>query len=308
MPGTGYLVERFLQAIVCILGISVIVFAITYLIGDPVHLLLPPEASSTDRESFRAAIGLDRPALERYGLFLANALQGDLGQSYRYHMPVLEVVLERFPATLELALAAILFAIVLGIGSGMLSAVRPGSAWDRMVEFVALSGMAAPTFWVGIMLIWVFAVEWQMFPTSGRSGALSLVLPSITLGLYSAAVISRMTRSTLLEALGEDFVRTAVLKGAPQRVILFVHCLKYVLPALVTIVSLQFVLLLAGAVITETVFSWPGVGRLLVQSASGGDYPVVQGITLLLSVAFVLIQLLADLLQFALDPRLRSST
>ncbi len=308
MPGTGYLVERLLQALVCILGISVIIFAITYLIGDPVHLLLPPEASGTDREAFRAAMSLDRPALERYGLFLANALQGDLGQSYRYHMPVLEVVLERFPATLELALAAIAFAIVLGIGSGMLSAVRPGSVWDRMVEFIALSGMAAPTFWVGIMLIWLFAVEWQMFPTSGRSGALSLVLPAITLGLYSAAVISRMTRSTLLEALGEDFVRTAVLKGAPQRVILFVHCLKYVLPALVTIVSLQFVLLLAGAVITETVFSWPGVGRLLVQSASGGDYPVVQGITLLLSVAFVLIQLLADLLQFALDPRLRSAT
>lgn len=307
MPRAGYLLERVAQAIVCILGIAVIVFAITYLIGDPVHLLLPPEASASDREAFRVAIGLDRPALERFGLFLANAIQGDLGQSYRYHMPVLEVVLERFPATLELAVAAIAFAIVLGIGSGMLSAVRPGSALDRLVELVALSGMAAPTFWVGIMLIWVFAVEWQWFPTSGRSGALSLVLPSITLGLYSAAVISRMTRSTLLEALGEDFVRTAVLKGAPERVILFVHCLKYVLPALVTIVSLQFVLLLAGAVITETVFSWPGVGRLLVQSASGGDYPVVQGITLVLSVAFVLIQLLADLLQFVLDPRLRAS-
>jgi peptide/nickel transport system permease protein len=307
MPWAGFFVERVAQAIVCILGISVIVFAITHLIGDPVHLLMPPEASASDREAFRVAIGLDRPAHERFGLFLANAVQGDLGQSYRYHMPVLEVVLQRFPATLELAVAAIALAIVLGIGSGMLSAVRPGSAWDRLVELVALSGMAAPTFWVGIMLIWVFAVEWQWFPTSGRSGALSLVLPSITLGLYSAAVISRVTRSTLLEALGEEFVRTAVLKGAPGRAILFVHCLKYVLPALVTIVSLQFVLLLAGAVITETVFSWPGVGRLLVQSASGGDYPVVQGITLVLSVAFVLIQLLADLLQFVLDPRLRAS-
>ena len=268
MPGAGYLVERLLQAIVCILGISVIVFSITYLIGDPVHLLLPPEASSADREAFRSAMGLDRPALERYGLFVLNAIQGDLGQSYRYHMPVVEVVLERFPATLELAVAAIVFAVVLGIGSGMLSAVRPGSAWDRMVELIALSGMAAPTFWVGIMLIWLFAVELHIFPTAGRSGAAALVLPAVTLGLYSAAVISRMTRSTILEALGEDFVRTAVLKGAPQRVILFVHCLKFVLPALVTIVSLQFVLLLSGAVITETVFSWPGVGRLLVQSAS----------------------------------------
>jgi peptide/nickel transport system permease protein len=300
-------VDRLLQAIVCILGIAVIVFTITYLIGDPVHLLLPPEASASDRDAFRAAMGLDRPALERFGLFVVQALQGDLGESYRFHTPVLSLVLERLPATLELAAAAMLFAVVLGLGSGVLSAVRPGSAWDRAVEFVALSGMAAPTFWVGIMLIWVFAVELQWVPTSGRSGPLSLVLPAITLGLYSSAVISRMTRSTLLEALGEDFVRTSVLKGAPPRVILLSHCLKYVLPALVTIVSLQFVTLLAGAVVTETVFSWPGIGRLLVQSASGGDYPVVQGITLLLSIAFVLIQLLSDLLQFALDPRLRSA-
>ena len=307
MPGAGYLVDRLLQAIVCILGIAVIVFTITYLIGDPVHLLLPPEASASDREAFRSALGLDRPALERFGLFLVQALQGNLGESYRFHTPVLSLVLERLPATLELAAAAMLFAIALGVGSGVLSAVRPGSAWDGAVEFVALSGMAAPTFWVGIMLIWLFAVELQWVPTSGRSGALSLVLPAITLGLYSSAVISRMTRSTLLEALGEDFVRTSVLKGAPPRVILLSHCLKYVLPALVTIISLQFVTLLAGAVVTETVFSWPGIGRLLVQSASGGDYPVVQGITLLLSIAFVLIQLLSDLLQFALDPRLRSA-
>jgi len=307
MPGAGYLVDRLLQAIVCILGIAVIVFTITYLIGDPVHLLLPPEASASDREAFRSALGLDRPALERFGLFLVQALQGNLGESYRFHTPVLSLVLERLPATLELAAAAMLFAIALGVGSGVLSAVRPGSAWDRAVEFVALSGMAAPTFWVGIMLIWLFAVELQWVPTSGRSGALSLVLPAITLGLYSSAVISRMTRSTLLEALGEDFVRTSVLKGAPPRVTLLSHCLKYVLPALVTIISLQFVTLLAGAVVTETVFSWPGIGRLLVQSASGGDYPVVQGITLLLSIAFVLIQLLSDLLQFALDPRLRSA-
>jgi peptide/nickel transport system permease protein len=307
MPGAGYLAERLVQAIVCILGISAIVFGVTHLIGDPVHLLLPPEASASDREAFRATLGLDRPALERYGLFLVNAAQGNFGDSYRYHMPVFDLVLERFPATLELAVAAMVFAVVLGIGSGMLSAVRPGSAWDRAAEFIALSGMAAPTFWVGVMLIWMFAVEWRLFPTSGRSGPLSIVLPAVTLGLYSAAVISRMTRSTLLEALGEDFVRTSVLKGEPWRVILFSHCLKFVLPALVTIVSLQFVTLLAGAVVTETVFSWPGIGRLLVQSASGGDYPVVQGITLLLSVAFVLVQFFSDVLQFTLDPRLRSA-
>ena len=207
MPGAGYLAERLVQAIVCILGISAIVFGVTHLIGDPVHLLLPPEASASDREAFRATLGLDRPALERYGMFLVNAAQGNFGDSYRYHMPVLDLVLERFPATLELAVAAMVFAVVLGIGSGMLSAVRPGSAWDRAAEFIALSGMAAPTFWVGVMLIWMFAVEWRLFPTSGRPGPPSIVLPAVTPGLYSAAVISPLTRSPRPEALGEDFVR-----------------------------------------------------------------------------------------------------
>jgi peptide/nickel transport system permease protein/oligopeptide transport system permease protein len=201
--------------------------------------------------------------------------------------------------------AAIVLAVVLGVGTGILSAVRPGSFWDKFFELFALSGMAAPTFWVGIMLIMVFSVDLGLFPSSGRSGPLSLVLPAVTLGWYSTAVISRMTRSTMLETLGADFVRTAVLKGAPGRVIIFRHCLKYILPTLVTIVSLQFVTLLAGAVITETIFAWPGIGRLLIQSAYGGDYPVVQGITLICSVLFVLIQLFADVVQFILDPRIR---
>lgn len=301
----GYLLNRIVQAIVCIVGVSIIIFSITNLIGDPVQLLMPAEASQSDRLAYQKALGLDRSAVERYFLFLSNALQGKLGESYRFNMPVLELVWGRFPATLELAVSAIGIAIVLGVGTGMVSAVRPDSAWDKFFELIALSGMAAPTFWVGIMLIMVFAVELRLFPSSGRSGPLSLVLPAVTLGWYSTAVISRMTRSTMLETLGADFVRTAVLKGAPKRVIIFKHCLKYILPALVTIVSLQFVTLLAGAVITETIFAWPGIGRLLIQSAYGGDYPVVQGITLLCSVLFILIQLLADVLQFILDPRIR---
>lgn len=303
----GYLINRVIQAIVCIVGISVIIFSITHLIGDPVQLLMPAEASQADRLAFRKALGLDRSATERYFIFLSNALQGNLGESYRFNMPVLSLVWDRFPATFELALAAIVIAVVLGIGTGIVCAVKPQSLLDKFLEVIALSGMAAPTFWVGIMLIMLFAVELKLFPSAGRSGTLSLVLPAVTLGWYSTAVISRMTRSTMLETLAEDFVRTAVLKGAPSHVIVFKHCLKYVLPTLVTIVSLQFVTLLAGAVITETVFSWPGIGRLLIQSAYGGDYPVVQGITLMLSVLFVLIQLLADVLQFLLDPRVRLS-
>lgn len=301
----GFLIDRTVQAIVCIVGISIIIFSITHLIGDPVQLLMPAEASEADRLAFRKSLGLDRSAVERYFVFLSNVARGDLGESYRFNVPVLSLVWDRIPATLELATAAILIAVVLGVGTGIVSAVRPGSFWDKSFEVIALSGMAAPTFWVGIMLIMLFAVEWRLLPSSGRSGALSLVLPALTLGWYSTAVVSRMTRSAMLEAQGEDFVRTSVLKGAPSHVILFKHCLKYILPALVTIVSLQFVTLLAGAVITETIFAWPGIGRLLIQSAYGGDYPVVQGITLICSVLFVLIQLLADVLQFLLDPRIR---
>ena len=252
-------------------------------------------------------MGLDQSVIEQYFLFLSKAVTGNLGDSYRFNMPVTELVWDRFPATFELAVAAILLAVVFGVGTGILSAVRPNSFGDKFFEFLALSGMAAPTFWVGIMLIMIFSVELRWLPSSGRSGLPSLVLPAITLGWYSTAVISRMTRSAMLETLGADFVRTAVLKGAPAGVIIFRHCLRYVLPTLVTIVSLQFVTLLAGAVITETIFAWPGIGRLLIQSAYGGDYPVVQGITLICSVLFVLIQLFADIVQFVLDPRIRQS-
>lgn len=305
-PFAGYLISRVVQSIVCIAGVSVIIFSITHLIGDPAILLMPAEASAADRLVFQHALGLDRPAVERYLLFLSKAATGDLGESYRFHVPVLELVLDKFPATIELAFAAICFAVILGVGTGIFSAVRPNTLWDKLFEVISLSGMAAPTFWVGIMLIMLFSVELRLFPSSGRSGLLSLVLPAVTLGWYSTAVISRMTRSTMMEALGADFIRTSVLKGAPTRVIIFKHCMKNILPTLVTIVSLQFVNLLAGAVITETVFAWPGIGRLLIQSAYGGDYPVVQGITLICSVLFVLIQFLTDLIHFYLDPRIRN--
>ncbi len=300
-----FLLKRIIQSVICIIGISVIVFSITNLIGNPVLLLMPSEASAADHAAFEKSLGLDKPAVQRYFIFAGRALTGDLGESYRFNTPVLDLVLDRFPATIELAVAAIALAVVLGVGSGILSAVKPRSIWDRIVEVLAFSGMAAPTFWVGIMLIMLFSVTWGLFPSSGRAGWASLVLPAVTLGWYSTTVISRMTRSTLLETLDADFIRTSVLKGAPPRVVVFKHCMKNMLPTLITIVSLQFVTLLAGAVITETIFSWPGIGRLLVQSVNGGDYPVVQGITLICSVLFVVINLVTDLLYFALDPRIK---
>lgn len=302
-----YLARRLWHAALCVLGVSILVFAITHMIGDPSNLLLPPEASAADREAYRVALGLDRSPVTQYLLFLSHAVQGDLGNSYRFQVPVLELVLDRFPATIELAVAAMLFAIVLGVSSGIVSAIWPGTPLDRMVQGGSLLGMAAPTFWVGIMLIMVFSVQLRLFPTAGRSGWASLVLPAITLGWYSTAVISRMTRSTMLEVLDSDYIRMSVLKGTPRSVIILKHCLKNILTTMITIVSLQLVVLLAGAVITETIFAWPGIGRLLIQSAAGGDYPVVQGITLLCSVLFVLIDLATDFLHFAVDPRIRTA-
>lgn len=302
-----YLGRRLWHAALCVLGVSILVFAITHMIGDPANLLLPPEASAADREAYREALGLNRDPVTQYLVFLSNAVQGNLGNSYRFQVPVFEIVLDRFPATIELAIAAILFAIVFGVGSGIVSAIWPGTPLDRLVQGGSLLGMAAPTFWVGIMLILLFSVQLGMFPTAGRSGWSSLVLPAITLGWYSTAVISRMTRSTMLEVLDSDYIRMSVLKGTPRHVIIFKHGLKNILTTMITIVSLQLVVLLAGAVITETIFAWPGIGRLLIQSAAGGDYPVVQGITLLCSVLFVLIDLVTDILYFAVDPRIRSA-
>lgn len=302
-----YLAKRLAQAALSVLGASIIVFAIAHFIGDPSILLLPPEATAADRAAYRESLGLDRSLAHQYFTFLSQAVQGDLGKSYRFHEPVLSLVLDRFPATLELAVAAIVFAIAFGVSSGIVSAVWPATAVDRVVQGASLLGMAAPTFWVGIMLIMVFSVQLQWFPTAGRSGPASLVLPAITLGWYSTAVISRMTRSTMLDVLGSDHIRMSVLKGTPRRVIIFKHCMKNILPTMITIVALQLVILLAGAVITETIFSWPGIGRLLIQSAASGDYPVVQGITLLCSVLFVAVDLATDLLYLLVDPRLRHS-
>jgi len=299
-----YLLERLIQAAVCVWGVSVIIFSITHFIGDPVQLLMPAEASQADRLAYQQSLGLDKSAFERYIIFFIHLMHGDLGQSYRFNTPVLELIWDKFPATIELAVAAIIFAIIVGVGSGILCAIRPNTWWDHFFEWFSLSGMAAPTFWVGIMLIMLFSVELRWLPTSGRSGMTSLVLPAITLGWYSTAVISRMTRSTLLETLDTDFIKTSVLKGTPSHIIIFKHCMKFMLPTLLTIISLQFVTLLAGAVITETIFSWPGIGRLLIQSAYGGDYPVVQGITVVCSIIFVVIQFSVDVAQFFLDPRI----
>jgi peptide/nickel transport system permease protein len=250
-------------------------------------------------------LGLDKPLSQQYFDFVKKSLRGDFGTSFRYNVPVLQLLSQKFPATLELALAATLFAVLLGGSAGIFSALRRGSFSERFIRGFSLLGMSTPTFWVGIMLILVFGVHLSLFPISGRGGFRALVLPSITLGWYSSAVIARMTRSTMIDVLGSDYIRMAIMKGATRRAIILRHCLRNVLTTMVTVISLQFVILLAGAVITETVFAWPGIGRLMVQAVLASDYPVIQAITLLCSVIFVLINLLVDLLYVAIDPRIR---
>jgi peptide/nickel transport system permease protein len=300
-----YTAKRFGHAIICVLGISIIVFLITHIIGDPVSLLLPPEASEADHNHYRQALGLDKPLSLQYLDFVRKALRGDFGTSFRYKVPVVQLLGQKFPATLELAIAATLFAVLLGGGSGIFSALRRGTLIDRFIRGFSLLGMSTPTFWVGIMLILIFGVHLSLFPISGRGGVRALVLPSITLGWYSSAVIARMTRSTMIDVLGTDYIRMAIMKGATRRAIILRHCLRNVSTTMVTVISLQFVILLAGAVITETVFAWPGIGRLMVQAVLARDYPVIQAITLLCSVIFVLINLFVDLLYVLIDPRIR---
>ena len=299
-----YITKRFAHSIICIFGISVVVFLITHIIGDPVSLLLPPEASESDHLYYQQALGLDRPLFIQYLDFVKNALKGDFGQSFRFRVPVLRLVLEKFPATLELAVAGIVFAIILGVPSGIVAAVYPRSLMDRAVRAFSLLGMAAPTFWVGIMLILVFSVEFRLFPISGRAGFRSLILPAITLGWYSTAVILRMMRSTMLEILDSDYIKMARLKGLGSKAIIFKHSLRNAASVMITVISLQLVILLTGAVITETIFSWPGIGRLLIQAVLASDYPVIQGITFLSSVIFVLLNLVVDVMYVIIDPRI----
>jgi ABC-type dipeptide/oligopeptide/nickel transport system permease component len=268
---------------------------------------MPPEASRAEHEDYRHALGLDRPLHIQYFHFVRDAVRGDFGKSYRFGVPVFQLVMEKFPPTVELAVVGMLFAVILGFSSGIISATRPHTLIDKMVKGLSLMGMAAPTFWVGIMLILIFSVQFRLFPISGRGGLKSLILPGITLGWYSAAVISRMMRSTMLDILDCDYIRMAILKGAPKHVVIFKHALRNALTTMITIVSLQFVILLAGAVITETIFAWPGIGRLLIQSVYAGDYPVIQGITLICSILFVLINLAVDVLYVVIDPRIRYS-
>ena len=300
-----FLLRRLLQSLVVLFGVSFVVFAILFLTGDPALVLLPPDASAEDVRRFREAMGFNDPFLVQYGRFLKGALRGDFGQSVRHGEPAFDLVLERMPATFELAGAALLLALCLAIPAGIVSAVRRNSVLDYVATVVALFGQSLPTFWLGIMLILFFSVQFQWLPSSGRGTWLHLVLPAITLGLFTTARITRLTRSGMLEVLGQDYIRTARAKGVSDPPVVWKHALKNAAIPIVTIIGIELGTLLGGSVITETIFAWPGVGRLSVQAIYNRDYPVVQAAVFLLATTFVLVNVIVDVLYTYLDPRIR---
>lgn len=301
-----YTVRRVLVALPAILGVIVIVFAMVRLApGDPALLLAGEFADQATVERVRERFGLDRPMHEQFIAFVGNLARGDLGRSTRTNRPVVEDLATFFPNTLELALGGILVAILIGIPAGVISAVRRNTWVDAVVTFLALLGVSMPVFWFGLLAILFFSVNLGWFPVAGRGTLAHLVLPAITLGVSSTAIIARMTRSSMLEVLDQDYVRTARAKGVLRSSVIVKHALRNALVPVVTVGGLEFGRLMAGAVLTETVFTWPGIGRLLVDSILARDYPVVQGAVLVIATAFIFVNLLVDLVYGLIDPRIR---
>ena len=302
----AYLFQRMAGALLVIFGVTGIVFLLIHLIpGDPVEIMLGESASVADREVLRAALGLDQPVLTQFYNYLEGLLQLDLGTSIHFRRPVAELLLERLPATGLLAAATLVVSMALAFPLGVIAAVRRNTAWDSGAMGFSMLGVSIPNFWLGPILILVFSLWLGWFPVSGRDGFVSVVLPAVTLGTGLAAVLSRMVRSSMLEVLDEDYMRTATAKGlAPHRVILR-HGLRNALLPVITLLGLQLGALLAGAVITETVFSWPGVGLLTIESIQSRDYPVLQACVLLISTTYVLVNLLTDIVYAWIDPRIR---
>jgi peptide/nickel transport system permease protein len=301
----GFAVRKILHTLFVALGVVTLVFAALRLSGDPAATMLPGDASVDELRDLRRALGLDQPLWAQYLGFLRGAVTGDFGTSFRHQQPALPLVLERLPATLELAGAALLLAVAVALPLGVLAAIHRGRALDVLAMGFAVVGQATPYFWMGIMLILIVSVELGWLPTSGRGGLERLILPAITLGTHFAASLARLTRTSMLEVLGQQFVTTARAKGLSEWSVILGHALKNAAVPVVTLIGLQFGTLLGGAVVTETIFAWPGVGRLAVQSIFVRDYPVVQAGVFVLALTFVVINLVVDLLYGVLDPRIR---
>jgi len=302
----GFFLRRLAVVIPTVIGAVTLVFFFLHMIpGDPVEVMLGETAQQADKERLRQELGLNRPLYVQYGRFMAGIVQGDLGGSYFYRRPVVQVIAERVPATVELALAAFLVAGLIAIPLGIIAALHEGTAVDNAAVLFSLVGVSLPNFWLGPLLIILFSIKLGWFPVSGKAGLASLVLPAITLGAAFAAILSRMTRASLLERLGEDYLMVARAKGLPEWKVILKHALRNALIPIITVMGLQIGALLSGAIITENVFSWPGIGTLLINAIEARDYPLVQGCILFISLSYVLVNLLTDLFYGWADPRIR---
>jgi peptide/nickel transport system permease protein len=300
-----YVVRRLGYSLVSLFLLSLTIFLFVRLTGDPVVLLVEPGASQADVEAVRRQLGLDRPLWVQYATFMASLGRGDFGQSFYYRMPVLELYWSRLPNSLLLAAAAMAFSLVVGIPSGIVAAVRVNRCWDSAGKIFALLGLSMPSFWVGLIMILVFSVYLGWLPSSGSGTPWHLVMPAIALGWYFAAAHMRLTRSSMLEVLGSEYVKLARLKGLPEALVIAKHAFKNALIPVLTLAGINLVIMVNVAVVVETVFAWPGVGRLLYEGIAFRDFPVVQATVLLGGVMIVFVNLVVDLLYAAIDPRIR---
>jgi peptide/nickel transport system permease protein len=316
-----FLIRRVLQSVLVLLVMSLLVFVGVYAIGNPIDILISPDANQAERASIIAAFGLDQPLWQQYLLFLRNAAAGNLGRSFAFATPALGLILERFPATMELAVSAMLLSVLLGIPLGLLAGLRPNGLAGKTIMTVSILGFSLPTFWVGLMLIMVFAVKLGWLPSTGRGetvnvlgvplsfltrdGLRHLLLPALNLALFNIALVIRLTRAGAQEALQQEYVRFARAKGLSNSRIIGVHVLKNILIPIVTVIALQFGSLIAFAIVTETVFAWPGMGKLIIDSIRVLDRPVIVAYLMLIVTLFIVINLVVDVLYSLLDPRVR---
>ncbi|WP_400083819.1 ABC transporter permease [Yoonia sp. R78084] len=317
----AYIIRRILQSVLVMLVVALVSFALFRFVGDPINSMVGQEASIADREALRDQLGLNDPFLSQFATFVTRAAQGDFGISYRLQQPVMELILSRLPATLELALVSGVLAFVFGVGFGVYTALRRNGWVSNTIMTVSLIGVSLPTFLIGVLLIWVFAVELQWLPSFGRgetveiggwttgfltsTGRASLILPAITLGLYQMTLIMRLVRAEMLEVLRTDYIKFARARGLSNRAVNFGHALKNTMVPVITITGLQLGSIIAFAIITETVFQWPGVGALFINSVRFVDVPVMAAYLMMIALVFVIINLIVDLLYYAVDPRLR---
>jgi len=303
---TRFVGFRILLALPALWLILTMVFLLAHIVpGDPVQQMLGEGARAEDLQQLRHALGLDQPLAVQYGRYLSGVMRGNLGESFRFQQPVLRVVASHYPATLELAVVALFVCAAIGIPAGMLAAQRRGRATDHAIGVFTLFGLSVPNFALGPVLILIFSVVLGWLPVSGRGGISHLILPAITLGAALAAILTRMVRTSVIEELSSDYVRTARAKGLSDAAVLFRHAFRNALIPILTILGLQFGTLLAGTIVTESIFSWPGVGRLAVQAIQARDYPLLQGCILLIAVSYVAVNLLTDLIYALIDPRVR---